>query len=272
MRRGDHIRVSRGVYSHHGVYAGDGIVIHYSGREAGSATIRRDALEVFAQGGTVEVIKYASCFRVNEVIRRAESRIGENGYSLFGNNCEHFARWCKTGEHTSEQVRDAAAGGAMVGGVPATAAGALGVVSATGAAAGLSGAGIMSGLAAVGGTAIGGVAVLASAPAAITCVAMTKVLGDNKHLPEPERDARRAGRYATVAGAAVGTAGSVAAISAAGTVAGLSGAGITSGLAAIGGTVGGGMAAGTAIAVAAPATIAVGIGYGVYRLWRWLTH
>src|SRR6185503_1717487 len=106
--------------------------------------------------------------------------------------------------------------------------------------------------AAVGGSAVGGVAVLASGPAAITCVAMTKVLGDDEHLPDLERDARRAGRYATVAGAALGTAGSVAAISAAGTVAGLSGAGITSGLAAIGGTVGGGMAAGTAIAVAAP--------------------
>ena len=42
-------------------------------------------------------------------------------------------------------------------------------------------------------------------------------------------------------------------------------AGITSGLAALGGTVGGGMAAGTAIAIGAPAAAAVGAGYLTYK-------
>jgi len=31
MKRGDHIKVSRGLYSHHGIFAGNGQVIHYSG-------------------------------------------------------------------------------------------------------------------------------------------------------------------------------------------------------------------------------------------------
>ena len=35
---------------------------------------------------------------------RAESRIGERDYDVFGNNCEHFAVWCKTGEACSSQV------------------------------------------------------------------------------------------------------------------------------------------------------------------------
>ena len=74
-----------------------------------------------------------------------------------------------------------------------------------------------------------------------------------------------------MAGAVAGSAGSVAAISTAGSVAGLSGAGITSGLAAIGGTVGGGMAAGTALTVAAPAVAAAGVGYGLYKAWKWLS-
>ena len=30
----------------------------------------------------------------NEIVRRAYSRIGEKGYYLIFNNCEHFARWC----------------------------------------------------------------------------------------------------------------------------------------------------------------------------------
>ena len=32
------------------------------------------------------------------------SRIGEQRYNLLYNNCEHFATWCKTGRHRSEQV------------------------------------------------------------------------------------------------------------------------------------------------------------------------
>ena len=32
------------------------------------------------------------------------SRIGEQRYNLLFNNCEHFATWCKTGRHRSEQV------------------------------------------------------------------------------------------------------------------------------------------------------------------------
>lgn len=113
---GDHLKVSRGVYAHHGIYVGDGVVIHYSGEvfQKSEATIRRDPLERFVGGGTAEVVAYAASNDCEEVVRRAVSRLGENGYSLFGNNCEHFARWCKTGEHASDQVHDVAAGTAGV--------------------------------------------------------------------------------------------------------------------------------------------------------------
>ena len=30
--------------------------------------------------------------------------LGKRGYSLFNNNCEHWARWCRTGDSYSEQV------------------------------------------------------------------------------------------------------------------------------------------------------------------------
>ena len=39
-----------------------------------------------------------------ETVERAKSRIGESGYNLFHNNCEHFAIWCKTGIAESYQV------------------------------------------------------------------------------------------------------------------------------------------------------------------------
>jgi hypothetical protein len=34
------------------------------------------------------------------------SRLGEQNYNLLFNNCEHFAHWCKTGRHRSEQVEN----------------------------------------------------------------------------------------------------------------------------------------------------------------------
>jgi len=44
------------------------------------------------------------CFSNEETLQRAFSQLGKRGYSLIGNNCEHWARWCRTGEHYSEQI------------------------------------------------------------------------------------------------------------------------------------------------------------------------
>lgn len=39
----------------------------------------------------------------DEVVKRARSRCGEKKYHFMMNNCEHFAVFCKTGIHESEQ-------------------------------------------------------------------------------------------------------------------------------------------------------------------------
>ena len=39
-----------------------------------------------------------------ETVKRARSKIGERKFFLPGNNCEHFAIWCKTGVRQSYQV------------------------------------------------------------------------------------------------------------------------------------------------------------------------
>jgi hypothetical protein len=44
------------------------------------------------------------CFSNEETLQRAFSQLGKRGYSLFGNNCEHWARWCRSDEHYSEQI------------------------------------------------------------------------------------------------------------------------------------------------------------------------
>lgn len=270
--RGDHVYYNCGAYSHHGIDCGDGTVIHYT---KNYGKISHISWASFASGNTVFVREYGQCNTPDIVVWRAESRLGEDAYHLFDNNCEHFATWCKTGVHASEQVKNAGAVGAGASGSGAAVAGSLGVVSAAGAAAGLSGVGIMSGLATVGGVvgggAVAGIGALGAAPAAITKVAMDQVLKDDESLPDDEREARAVGRTMTTVGAVAGTAGAVGTVAAAGSVAGLSAAGITSGLAAVGATVGGGMAAGVAITVAAPAAAAAVVGFGAYQFWKWIS-
>lgn len=277
LEPGDHIVASRRLYKHHGIYVGRGRVIHYSGELArkADASVREDALATFASDAVVEVRPYASAGHGRDaVVARALSRVGERRYELVFNNCEHFARWCVTGEHASEQVRDVTSTVVGVSGAAAATAAGIGTVSATGVVVGLSGPGVMSGLAAaggvVGGGALAGIAVLAAGPALVSTLAIRSVLADDPTLPEAERGARAAGRTAAVAGAACGVGASVLAVTAAGTATATGGAVITTGLYALGTTVGGGMASGVALTVGAPAVAAAAVGYGVYRAWKWL--
>ena len=104
MARGDHIFVHRRGYTHHGVDAGDGTVIHYTGRpwqRNHTAKVERWTLDKFAKGAEVHCI---SGDDPDLALRRAESRLGETNYNLATNNCEHFARWCVEGEARSPQV------------------------------------------------------------------------------------------------------------------------------------------------------------------------
>jgi hypothetical protein len=39
-----------------------------------------------------------------EMVRWAQSRLGESRYRFFSNNCEHLSEWCVNGEHRSLQV------------------------------------------------------------------------------------------------------------------------------------------------------------------------
>lgn len=267
----------RGVYTHHGIYVGSGSIVHYSGLADSIATgpVEEVGLTTFCAGRDFYIKAHAApAFNTEQITRRARSRIGESAYSVFANNCEHFCNWCIEGDHDSAQVTSATTVASPSAG---TVAGliARGVVSTGGAVAGLSGPGVMSGLATagslVGGGAVAGLGVLAAGPSlAMASLVNSTVLKDDPVLEQHERDSRSVGRAASYTGAVAGTAGSIAAVSAVGSVAGLSGAGITSGLAAIGSVAGGGMAAGVVITTALPVAAAAGLGYGVYKLVKWV--
>ena len=102
MAAADHLEVPRqhGLFNHHGIDLGDGTVAHYlEGRE-----ILRSSRDDFSQGQPISVVEHDHASSTGVTLRRAMGRIGEQNYNLLFNNCEHFAIWCKTGRHRSNQV------------------------------------------------------------------------------------------------------------------------------------------------------------------------
>jgi len=94
-------------FLHHGIYVGEGKVVHYAGSTHGffSGPVEEVALDQFTCGRPVWASYEAPAnFCADEIIRRARSRVGENHYRIFSNNCEHFCEWCLRGEHRSHQV------------------------------------------------------------------------------------------------------------------------------------------------------------------------
>ena len=108
---GSHIKTYRTGYSHHGIYCGNGQVVHYSGF---AQAFKKGSLEIttlerfLGSEKKYYVIKYPAnkvMFSAKDIVRRALSRVGEDRYNLVFNNCEHFAAWCVTGKSESKQVK-----------------------------------------------------------------------------------------------------------------------------------------------------------------------
>jgi len=90
-----------GLYTHHGIYSGNGNVIHYHYDGVDNICVHEVTLDEFSQGNKIYIytekaspIKYTP----EEAIRRAESRMYESEYNLIINNCENFVRWCRFGD------------------------------------------------------------------------------------------------------------------------------------------------------------------------------
>ncbi|TXG65493.1 hypothetical protein EZV62_006768 [Acer yangbiense] len=122
LKPGDHIYCWRQafIYAHHGIYVGDGKVIHFThgpaGQENGSVIISSSlpdpqfqmfhALNVYGvsrayflakvRGGTCTL---ATSDPPRDVLHRANILLknGFGDYDVFKNNCEDFAIYCKTG-------------------------------------------------------------------------------------------------------------------------------------------------------------------------------
>ena len=148
MEFGDHIAVLRNrpllpPYRHHGIYVGNGCVIHLTKKDAkvlktsvtkflkGKNEEKNEEVEVVeyirftdqlinyknkirSLGGVDYLLPLLNDEQKDEVQKRIEDPgkaviearkyLGRPGYGFFSNNCEHFAVFCKTGLRISFQV------------------------------------------------------------------------------------------------------------------------------------------------------------------------
>lgn len=117
---GDVLVCSKGMFKHFGIYVGNGKVIHFASDSQGEllnpygAVVKKTSLRQFSYGDDIYVKNSADSMRlpVNQIVSNSESQIGSDlgGYSQLNNNSEHFARWCETGQITSERRNDIANG------------------------------------------------------------------------------------------------------------------------------------------------------------------
>jgi hypothetical protein len=114
LNQGDHIYVRRKglLYSHHGIYFGNGTVIHFKGavREKKDPVVIKTDLENFLSGRKLKRRDYKRRLPHDETLRIAIDHLSKKGYSLAFNNCEHFASYCATGKKRSAQVRNVVGG------------------------------------------------------------------------------------------------------------------------------------------------------------------
>ncbi len=107
FRVGNHLIVNHFGYSHHGIYAGKGRVIHYSGfaHLFKKHPIEITSIQQFARNKKITIRNYdLPKYKGRIVVRRMRTRMHENNYHLIINNCEHLCSWAITGVESSPQV------------------------------------------------------------------------------------------------------------------------------------------------------------------------
>src|SRR5215469_7699494 len=104
---GAHLVTPRIGFVHHGIYVGEGRVVHCGAVDGfmPKGPVEEVALSCFSRGRPILVRSGLPVrFTAQEVIDRARSRTGEDRYRILSNNCEHFCEWCLRGWHRSYQV------------------------------------------------------------------------------------------------------------------------------------------------------------------------
>lgn len=111
---GDMIRVKLGGLFHYGIYVSDDEVIQFGyppilrDKDKGNIVVVSTSIDVFACSSFVEVgvldkKEKKEAFSKEEIVSRARNRLGEGGYNILHNNCEHFVYECYFNKKYSAQ-------------------------------------------------------------------------------------------------------------------------------------------------------------------------
>ena len=114
---GDIIRVKLGSVYHYGIFVSDDEVIAFglpptaeNLQNQQAITVLSTDIDVFSCGNLIETAQLSLKEKLKrkspeKTVALARSRIGEGGYNLIHNNCEHFVNEIVFGEKVSEQER-----------------------------------------------------------------------------------------------------------------------------------------------------------------------
>ena len=113
---GDIIRVKLGQFYHYGIYVDDEEIIQFGlpltdvRRDSKNVEVCATDMDTFLCGNFLEVgqseKKEGKKKKPSQIVKMARSRLGEKGYHILYNNCEHFAYECLFGKKKSSQVDD----------------------------------------------------------------------------------------------------------------------------------------------------------------------
>ena len=108
---GDMVRVKMSFYYHYGIYKDPETVIQFGRRNNGNTppdeiAVLITGIDEFSEGEFVETSKLDFSEKrkrrsPEKTVELALSRVGEKGYNILNNNCEHFAYDCMFGEKRS---------------------------------------------------------------------------------------------------------------------------------------------------------------------------
>ncbi len=113
---GDLIRTKVSFYHHYGIFVSEEEVIQFGlpddpMRAADQIKVLTSDIAAFLQGGDIEVAQPDAHERKTmrtpeEIVALARQRLGEGGYDILHNNCEHFVNDCAFGTPTSSFVQN----------------------------------------------------------------------------------------------------------------------------------------------------------------------
>ena len=113
---GDMVRTKVRFYYHYGIFVSESEVIQFGLpndplRPAHQIYVLSTDVLTFLQGGDLEVLAPDRNLRKQmrspeQIVAMARQRIGEGGYDILHNNCEHFANDCVFGQPHSSFLQD----------------------------------------------------------------------------------------------------------------------------------------------------------------------